>query len=137
MRHRYALLLAATLGLALALTVLGRRVPRRPVAPGPPPATRVATRALQMRDRKLSPQEVVVAKGDSVRLEVCNRGGRRARFRIAGYDDRLPEAVLEPGETRWLAWRADRPGEDFAVLLDGRPAGRLRVAGSHLVEGHR
>ena len=29
------------------------------------------------------------------------------------------------------------PGEDFAWLLNGKPAAKLRVAGSHLVEGHR
>ena len=32
---------------------------------------------------------------------------------------------------------ADRPGDDFAWIVDGAAVGRLVVQGSHLVEGHR
>jgi hypothetical protein len=56
---------------------------------------------------------------------------------LAGYEDRLAIPALSPGATWSGEFIADRPGEDFAWLLDGVPAGRLAVTGSHLVEGHR
>ena len=51
--------------------------------------------------------------------------------------NRPAAAPLAPGAGWTGEFLADRPGEDFAWLLDGEPAGRLTVTGSHLVEGHR
>ena len=44
---------------------------------------------------------------------------------------------LAPGESRTDTLLLDLPGADFAWMLDGRPSAQLRVAGSHLAEGHR
>jgi hypothetical protein len=92
----------------------------------------------------------VVALGDSVRpafvsvpvrhrlaLTRINGSGRPVRMALAGYEHALPEALLQPGETRTDTILLDLPGEDFAWRLDGEPIGRLRVAGSHMVDGHR
>jgi hypothetical protein len=68
---------------------------------------------------------------------VEHRGAATARLTLAGYEDRLDIPALAPGAGWTGQFLADRPGEDFAWLLDGQPAGRLTVTGSHLVEGHR
>jgi hypothetical protein len=54
-----------------------------------------------------------------------------------GYEDRLGAVRVAPDSLWRGEFVADRPGQDFAWVLDGAPAGRLEVAGSHLVEGHR
>jgi hypothetical protein len=59
------------------------------------------------------------------------------RLALAGYEHRLAEAVLAPGESRVDTFLLDLPGEDFPWRLDGAPTGHLAVKGSHLVEGHR
>jgi hypothetical protein len=56
---------------------------------------------------------------------------------LAGYEELLPPRRIAPGETWSAEFVSSRPGDDFAWLVDGRPAGRLRVTGSHLEEGHR
>lgn len=125
--------------LALALLVsLAARMPRReggrPVAAPPAPATPLT---LVVRGGAVEPGLVRVPKGGRVLLTVLNRGDRTVTLTLAGYRDRFRAGPLAPDS----AWRgeflADLPGEDFAWMLDGRPAGRLDVTGSHLVEGHR
>ena len=44
---------------------------------------------------------------------------------------------VAPGEIAHATFRADRPGGDFAWLVDGAPSGRFAVSGSHLEEGRR
>jgi hypothetical protein len=68
---------------------------------------------------------------------VEHRGEHPVRLALAGYEDRLDIPPLDPGTVWHGEFHAERPGEDFPWLLDGRPAGRLTVAGAHLVEGHR
>jgi hypothetical protein len=58
-------------------------------------------------------------------------------LRLAGYQDRVSLDSLAAGETRVVEFLADRPGEDFTWLIDGRPSGWFLVTGSHLVGGHR
>jgi hypothetical protein len=70
-------------------------------------------------------------------VRVVHRGTGPARLALMGYEDRLGVAEVAPGATWRASFVADRPGDDFAWMLDGAPAGRLRVSGSHLVEGHR
>lgn len=136
MRRPYLLLAGAIVVLALALTVLGR--PRR----GEPPrmvtaVTPVVELAITIAAGKVSPATASVPKGFRIRLRVEHQGAATARLALAGYQDRLEIPALEPGAVWTAEFLADRPGEDFAWLLDGEPAGRLTVTGSHLVEGHR
>ena len=134
--RRYLALFAITLAAAAVLAVAARR-PRQAAAPAPAAATPVVAIALVVTDRGLAPAVSTAPKDHEVRLAIENRGRARVSLALAGYEDRLAIPPLEPG-ARWSgAFTADRPGEDFAWLLDGRPAGRFAVQGSHLIEGHR
>ncbi len=136
MKRQYLLLGATVVVLAMALTVLGR--PRPAEAPRPVAIEAPAVELMiAIKGGKVSPATASVPKGTRVRLRVEHLGIATARLSLAGYEDRLDIPPLTPG-TIWTAeFLADRPGEDFAWLLDGQPAGRLTVTGSHLVEGHR
>ncbi len=136
MRRAYGALVAVTLALALAIVSLAR-LPRRDAAPVPAtPASPVVALALDLAGGSVVPAVSAVPKDHRVRLEVRNRGRTPARLALAGYEDRV-SATIAAGETLRVEFLADRPGEDFPWLLDGSPAGRLSVTGSHLVEGHR
>lgn len=134
---RYLTLLAVALASAAALAAVARRpAPRatseQTVAPLPTVALELA-----IEGTALVPDGGAVPKDHRVVLVVTHRGHRAATLTLAGYEDRLPPRTMAPGETWRAEFVADRPGDDFAWLLDGRPAGRLHVTGSHLVEGHR
>ncbi len=137
-RRPYLWLLGAVLALALAVSALGRVPGRRAMIREKlaTPTTAVAV-ALTIEDGALNPATIHALKGQRLALTVVNAGSSRAELALPGYEDRLPAVALQPG----ASWRgellADRPGEDFAFLVNGEPAGRLIVAGSHLVEGHQ
>ena len=137
MNRSYLWLFVAVIALALVLTALGRpraHAPERlPTAPLPP---RIEL-AIGVSDRLVSPAITAVPRGSQVRLRVDYRGTRPGHLALSGYEDRLRIPELSPGTVWRGEFLADRPGEDFAWLLDGEPAGRLSVTGSHLVEGHR
>ena len=137
MNRPYWILFAGTVLVGLALASFGRaprreqaRVAERPQAP-------VASISLEIRDGTVAPASITIPKDRRVRLEVRNRGSALARFGLAGYEDRLGPVTIAPGASWSAEFLADRPGEDFAWLIDEAPAGRLSVTGSHLVEGHR
>lgn len=135
--RRYGLLLGAALAVALVLGLVARlpfRAARIEATPAPPAEVSLA---LVIADDRITPAASAVPKDHRVRLAMVNRGPRPAAVTLAGYEERLPSHTLEPGETWRADFVADLPGEDFAWLLDGRPAGRLTVTGSHLIEGHR
>lgn len=136
MIRRYGWLLLALLLAALVLAPLARRA--RPRDAAAPPAAPVPTveLALVVRDA-IEPAESVVAKNVQVRLAVTNAASRPVRFALAGYEDRVSVDSIAAGTTWRVEFLADRPGEGFAWLLNGEPAGTLTVAGSHLEEGHR
>jgi hypothetical protein len=134
---RYLRLLVLALA-AAALLGLVSRLPRpRPAAPPAPAAAPAISLEIVIQDGALTPETASVPKDRRVTLAVLNRGSRACRLALSGYEDRLGIGIVAPGG----AWRgeflADRPGDEFAWLLDGRPAGRFSVTGSHLVEGHR
>ncbi len=137
MRRSYLLLFGLVVVLAVALTALGR--PRRRPAPRPVAASLapLVDLTIGIADGQVSPAVAAVPKGSRVRLRVDYRGASPARLTLAGYEDRVNIPALAPGIVWTGEFLADRPGEDFAWLLDGQPAGRLTVTGSHLVEGHR
>jgi len=136
MRRRYLLLAAAVVLLAFALTALGR--PRRAEAPAPAAsAAPMVELSIAIEARRVSPAVTSVPKGHRVLLRVEHRGAATARLALAGYEDRLDIPTLASGAVWTGEFLADRPGEGFAWLLDGAPAGRLAVTGSHLIEGHR
>jgi hypothetical protein len=122
--------------LAVALALVGR--PRGP-APAPPAAVAapVVDLAITIGAGQVSPAAATVPKGCRVRLRVTNQDAGPTRLALAGYDDRVSVPPLALGAVWSGEFLADRPGEDFAWLVNGEPAGRLTVTGSHLVEGHR
>jgi hypothetical protein len=132
----YVLLLAAALAAGVLLGLVARRPGRGPIASLPAPAPQIELE-LVVDDGGLRPGAVSVPQGRSVDLRVRNASARAIRLTLAGYEDRVRLPSLGPGQSERTAFLADRPGEDFAWLVDGRPAGRFHVSGSHLVEGHR
>jgi hypothetical protein len=130
-------LLGAALAAALVLGLVAH-LPFHTARPAarPTPLADVPL-ALVIADDRIVPAASAVPKDHRVRLAMVNRGSHAAQVRLAGYEERLPSHTLEPGETWHAVFVADLPGEDFAWLLDGQPAGRLTVTGSHLIEGHR
>lgn len=136
MKRSYLLLALTVVVLSVALTLLGR--PRSAHAPPPAAAEApVAELAIAITGGKISPAVASVPKGHRVRLRVEHRDAAVVRLALAGYEDLLDIPPLAPGATWTAEFPADRPGDDFAWLLDGQPAGRLTVTGSHLIEGHR
>jgi len=136
-RRAYLALLAVTAAVAIAIALLAR-LPRgaaeRRAAPAEAPSVALA---LDVEGGALAPALSTVPKDHRVQLEVRNRGSAAVGFALAGYEDRVSAASVAPGETLRVEFLADRPGEDFAWLVDGKPCGRLGVTGSHLVDGHR
>lgn len=138
MKGRYITLLAGVIAVSLALAFLGR-LPRAQVAAagGPTPAPTVARLAFTIEEHSINPETVTVPKGERVIIRVMNRTALPAKLALLGYSDVFPETLIPPGGTLERQILADRPGEDFAWLLNGSPAGTFVVAGSHLVDGHR
>lgn len=135
---RYLMLFLVGLGAASVLFAIGRRSP----ATAPEDVATSDLRAVDLelvitKEHRLEPQVAAVPKDHRVRLTVWNRDTRPVSMTLMGYQDRVAVRMVPPDS----AWRgefvADRPGEDFAWMLEGTPVGRLEVRGSHLVEGHR
>lgn len=137
MNRTYLWLLAGILALPAALGLLSR-LPHReeaPPAPAPPP-TRIEV-ALEIDPAsRLAPERSVVPLGAEVTLRVRNQSAKPRLLALAGYEGAVNVGIPARGDAA-VEFRADRPGDDFAWLLDGTPAGKLAVTGSHLVEGHR
>jgi hypothetical protein len=140
MRRRYLWLLVASLGLAVALSVWGDSARKRAPAVGASDSVRVRPVEVTLMigpDWAMTPASVSVEKGQTVAVTVTNAGHAPARLELPGYEDRVAAVTIDPGVTWRVQFVADRPGDDFAWTVNGEPAGRLLVTGSHLVEGHR
>lgn len=134
---RYRPLIVAVLFAAIALTVIAR-LPHRESSSTPKVAEiPVADLTIEVKDGTVIPYASSVPKDHLVRLVVTNTGIRATDLKLVGYENHVSIASLAPGE-RWTGeFIADLPGDDFAWMIGGQPAGRFGVTGSHLVEGHR
>lgn len=114
--------------------------PRRPHEAANVPAPRAtrpaATLMVTIRDGVITPDAVAAPVGAHVTVVAQNAESRALTLSLMGYEDQV-KLALDAGTTGQVAFDADRPGEDFAWIVDGRPVGRVRIVGSHLVEGHR
>ena len=138
MKRSYLWLGAAILVAAAIVALLGRAPSdRQPVAADASAEVPVADVSLVIRDGVIQPPSVSVEKGTRVRLHVRNEDAAAAALALPGYQDRLAVPRLEAGAQWSGEFLADRPGDDFAWTVNDRPAGRVVVTGSHLVEGHR
>lgn len=137
MRRPWLLLIAAAL-LAGAGLVVARRAPRPgPVEePAAAPAPLVGL-AVRVEEGRILPARSEVALGSRLVLTRINAAFEPHVIALSGYERDLPPCTLQVGASRADTLLLTLPGDDFAWLLDGRPAARLRVTGSHLVEGHR
>lgn len=129
------------LRLAIGLAVVGiglgvlARLPRGPEAPPPaPPPERVQLVLAIRADGTVTPDRMSAPKGSEVTLVAANEGAVDRTLGLSGYEDRV-RATVAPGGTKRVVFLADRPGGDFAWLVDGSPSGRFAVTGSHLEEG--
>lgn len=137
MSRRWRNLLILVTVAAVAVSLLAR-LPRRAAAPeAPPPALPAADLVLTVRDGAVEPETSAVPKDRRVRLVIRNQGTRAASLRLAGYEGRLDIPVVPAGGSWTGEFESTLPGEGFSWMLDGEPAGRVAVTGSHLPEGHR
>jgi hypothetical protein len=140
MKGRYLGLLVVSVVVAVALTLWGRTAARRtPVGGerGPIPNRPVELVLMISPDGAMTPPSMSVEKGRRIDASLTNTGSTTARVELPGYEDRFAAVTIEPGDTWRGEFLADRPGDDFAWMVNGKPAGRLMVTGSHLIEGHR
>ena len=139
MKRRYVWLLLACVLVAVGLSVwggpAGRRAPTGGEASVPVPSVELVL--MIGADGKMTPASASVEKGRRVGVTVTNTGPRSARLELPGYEDRIVAQIIMPGDTWRGEFLADRPGDDFAWTVNGEPAGKLVVTGSHLIEGHR
>ena len=135
---RYLVLLAIAAVLGMVGLYVSRAVRFRP-PPLPVPTARpeVALDITIRPDHRILPGIASVPKDHIVRLTVTNRSAGSASLSLMGYQDRLRVATIAPDSLWRGEFVADRPGEDFAWVLEGQPVGRLAVLGSHLVDGHK
>lgn len=136
MSRRYAVLFAGIVAAALLLALAGRLPQPRAEAPAPVAEAPAAALELTIDGGRVLPVLTQVEKGHRVELVVTNRGAGVARLTLTGYEDRV-DLHVGAGERTGASFLADRPGDGFAWHVDGEPAGRFVVTGSHLVEGHR
>ena len=137
MKRRYLQLAAAVLVAAAIMAwfgrLPGRHSSRVAIVASEAPAVDVRLRVL---GHAVSPDAIRLEKGARVRLSVTNAGVEPVTLALPGYEDRVSIPPLGPGVTWAGEFLADRPGDDFAWVVDGKPTGRLQVLGSHLEEGH-
>jgi hypothetical protein len=134
--RRYLVLFVVALVTGVLLAIAGR-LPHETAGTGARPAPRTASAvALAIGDAGLEPARSSVPSGALVALTIENHTPRPVSIALTGYEDRLEIGALGP-HGRWSgSFVADRPGDDFAWVVNGVPAGRFTVTGSHLVEGH-
>ena len=137
MMGRYAWVLIAALAGAVLVSAL-LRMPRPDAVPAAAPAEmRAVELGVQVFDGRVEATADSIAAGTTIVLTVTNRTATTQRVRLTGYEDRVDSGVILPGVTWRGTFVADRPGEQFAWLVNDQPLGRLDIRGSHLVEGHR
>jgi hypothetical protein len=135
---RYLALLAVAVAAGALALAVGRNLRAHArLEPAAVPSPEAALEITIMPGEHIVPATASVPKDHMVKLSVTNHGARRASLTLMGYQDRFQVAALAPDSTWRGMFLADRPGDDFAWMLDGAPAGRLAVTGSHLVDGHR
>lgn len=139
MKRSYAILAACTLAGALLLLATAR--PHTTALRQPPETAPAAAAAQQVTlvvsNGTILPARLEVGKGAALEVRMENHDDVAHTASLLGYESAVSPAALAPGGAATLRFSADRPGSDFAWIVDGTPAGQFVVHGSHLVEGHR
>lgn len=134
--RRYLVLFAVALALSVVVFRLGSLPRAARVVPGLAAPDSVAV-VITLTEHGVDPPRVMVAKGRRVVLTIVNHRRLASGVSLQGYQDVFSPGILAPGATWQGRFLADRPGDEFAWMVEGEPAGRFVVTGSHLVEGHR
>ena len=133
---RYFWLLALVVGAALLL----HQIPR--FSPPPVPDALSARRVqvlwrLEVRGGRLIPDLLSAPRSARAEIRICNRDSMPHSLRLLGYEDVLAEMNVPAGDSLVRSLILDRPADDLAMELDGKPAARVAVMGSHLLGDHR
>ena len=133
---RYGILFVVAAALSgILYSLAGQRVaPSRLVAQTEPDSVAVT---LVLTDQGVEPSVMTVTKDHRVALSIINHRRLAAGVSLQGYQHAFAAGIIAPGTSWHGSFIADRPGEDFAWMVEGEPSGRFIVKGSHLVEGHR
>jgi hypothetical protein len=137
MSRAYRNLAIAVMLAALLVAVLARHPQRVTTQPSRTAIAQSVQIALQIRHGAVTPDPTHVPKGRLVELTIVNHEPGPVRLTLAGYEDRVDTQAIASGATWSGSFLADRPGQEFAWLIGGRPAGLFAVTGSHLEEGHQ
>jgi hypothetical protein len=106
-------------------------------APTTRPAAAVRDTALTLAwdGRALSPERLRIPRGMSVTLNVASTSSTYdGHLAIPSYGPGAPFVPLVPSSSRGGTFVTARPGEGFAIEVDGKAVGRLDVLGEHLEE---
>lgn len=137
MRRAYLILALSSLAVAASLAALAR-------VSHPPHDTTAAAPVhhgvgllLKVENGLTDPPVATVRKDWIVLLEVINRDRVPIRLSLTGYEDCVSSGPIAPDSTWHARFAADRPGDEFEWQVNGHPAGRFIVMGSHLDEERR
>lgn len=71
---------------------------------------------ITMVEYRFDPAVVAVKPGESVRFRLINRGSLEHEFE--SHELKLAEVIVQPGETREVAWSAPATPGEFTFLCD-------------------
>ena len=109
----------------------------RSVSPAAPSPTTVLAVMVDVYPDRVVTAPPALPVGSTVALTVRNHTQAPVRLALSGYEDRVSARSIAP-DTSWRdTFLAYRPGEQLAWLVNGEPAGRFDIRGSHLEKGHR
>ena len=135
--RRYAVVVVlGMLGVVVA-SMLSRMPLRHDVAPEAPLPVAARTVAVDIYPDRVATVPTMLPVGSTVALTVRNHRLSPVQLALSGYEDRVNAATLAPDTTWRVTFLADRPGEQFAWLVNREPQWRFDVQGNHLVKGHR
>jgi hypothetical protein len=136
-RRAYLILVLSSLVVAASLAALARAThPTRDTTAAAAVHHGIGLQ-LKVENGLTEPLVSTVRKDWLVLFEVVNRDRVRIRVSLTGYEDRVSSGPIAPDSTWRVRFVADRPGDDFEWQVNGHPAGRFIVMGSHLDEGRR
>jgi len=134
---RYALLFFIGVLAAIVLSLIPR-LPHRATRPAVAPERAAPiSMTVDVYPDRVTTMPSTIPVGRKVALTVVNHTPKAVHLKLAGYEDVVDSNEIDPDSNWTLTFDADRPGEQFAWIVDGEPRGRLDILGSHLIEGHR
>lgn len=82
-------------------------------------------RQATLSGERLDPESIDVCRGQSLTLRIASQ--RAGELHLHGYDEEVPEAEVEPGETATLTFTASRAGQFIIELHPPSGAPEIEV----------